>query len=120
MGRRKRRKQIPRKITRKLPTIFQCPYCGKQTLSISLKKSAKEEWVLAEAVCGECGFCARLKIAPIQQAIDAYGKLVDLYEAYVSSADAYAFSRVIRECIDEASLVSKNATKEEVQEESER
>lgn len=115
MGRRKRRKQVPKKVVRKLPTIFSCPQCGKQTLSISLKKRLEGDWVLAEAVCGECGFCARLRITPIQQAVDAYGKLVDLYETYISGTEV----SIHGECIDEDTLLSKHAIGEEVKEESE-
>lgn len=116
MGRRKRRKQITRKVARRLPTIFPCPYCGKQTLSISLKKEIQGDWVRAEAVCGECGFCAKIRVTPIQQAVDAYSKLIDLFESHSEKVEKLLLNK---ECLIEDALTSEYTAQEEVQEEGE-
>jgi len=82
VGRRKKRKQLlAKKLVRRLPTIFACPNCGKVSLSFEIKRVEGEEMRVAEALCGECGFCARVAVAPIHQAVDAYARLVDLFEA---------------------------------------
>ena len=82
MGRRRKRRKIIRKTIRRLPTIFICPYCSKQSLRINIKRIGASDEAIAEAVCGECGFCAKYKVPAIMQPVDAYGKLIDLYDAF--------------------------------------
>ncbi len=82
LGRRRKRRKIIKKPVRKLPTIFICPYCSKQSLRINIKRIENSDEAIAEAVCGECGFCAKFKIPTIMQPVDAYGKLIDLYDAF--------------------------------------
>jgi len=88
MGRRKKRKQIQKKVVRRIPKIFLCPHCSRQTLSINIKRSLGEEYAVAHAICGECGLCAKFLVSPIMQPVDAYGKLVDLYEEYIDKIDS--------------------------------
>lgn len=82
MGRRRKRRKPLKRVVRKIPTIFICPHCSRQSLKITIKRSMGSEEAIAEAVCGECGLCAKFKIPSIMQPVDAYGKLVDLYDSY--------------------------------------
>lgn len=83
MGRRKRRKEQRQRPIRRLPSIFLCPRCSRQALSISIKKKLGSDEAVAHALCGECGLCATFKVPAIFQQVDAYGKLVDLYDELV-------------------------------------
>ena len=108
MGRRKRRKQIKPTQVRKIPSIFLCPRCSRQSLSINIKKKMGEEYALAHAICGECGFCASFRVPSIFQPVDAYGKLVDLYDSNMD---------IIEEIVEQGGCF-KEAGLEEVAEES--
>ncbi|MGC9187303.1 MAG: hypothetical protein ACP5GN_06435 [Fervidicoccaceae archaeon] len=82
MGRRKKKRVQPKRIVRKIPKVFMCPHCSKQSLRVSVKSKPSDEHAVAEAVCGECGFCARFKVPKLYQPVDAYGKLIDLYDSF--------------------------------------
>ncbi len=82
MGRRKRRKEQVKRPVRRIPTIFICPHCSRQSLRITIKHKMGEDYAVAEATCGECGLCARFTVPSIMQPVDAYGKLIDIYDSY--------------------------------------
>lgn len=82
MARRKRKKIQVKKPIRKIPKIFVCPHCSKQSLRVVVRAKIGEERAVAEAVCGECGFCARFYVPNIFQPVDAYGKVIDIYDAF--------------------------------------
>ncbi len=82
MGRRKKRRKLIRKRVKRIPIIFVCPHCSRQSVKITVKKMPGQDIAIAEAVCGECGLCARYTVPSLAQPVDAYGKLVDLYESY--------------------------------------
>ena len=79
MGRRKKRKRIIPRLKRTIPKVFQCPYCGKQSLTISIEKVEEKE-AIAKAMCGSCGFYTELAIHPFFQPVDVYGRILDLME----------------------------------------
>ncbi len=83
MGRRKRKKEIKRRPVRRIPSIFLCPRCSRQALSISLKRKMGEDYAIAHAICGECGLCVVFKVPSLFQPVDAYGKLVDIHDRYM-------------------------------------
>ena len=90
MGRRKRRKEQRPRPVRRIPSIFLCPRCSHQSLSISLKKKPADEHAVATAVCGECGLCVVFKVPGIYQPVDAYGRLVDIYDELVDLIEELA------------------------------
>ena len=75
MGRRRKKTRKIVRTRRTIPSIFQCPHCGSQTLTISVNRVKGK----AVARCGHCGFYAEVDVPPIYQAVDVYGLIVDLY-----------------------------------------
>ncbi|MBE9391636.1 transcription elongation factor [Fervidicoccus fontis] len=82
MGRRKRKRQQLKKPVRKIPKIFVCPHCSKESLRIVIRPKQGEDKAIAEASCGECGFCARFYVPNIFEPVNAYGKVIDLYDSF--------------------------------------
>ncbi|BCU67285.1 transcription elongation factor [Sulfolobales archaeon HS-7] len=73
MGGRKKRKQ---KVVRPKPTVpktFQCPRCGRLSISIKIKKG------IAEIRCGSCKLKTAFAVPPVYKEVDAYGKFIDGY-----------------------------------------
>ncbi|MHC1591861.1 MAG: transcription elongation factor [Candidatus Helarchaeales archaeon] len=81
MGRRRRQKvQVrPRK---KLPKIFDCPKCGKNSITIEINKpSTLEGRGVAIITCGhpDCKLQDSVEITFISDPVDAYGDFIDRY-----------------------------------------
>lgn len=74
MGRRKRRKVV-KKVIRKIPKIFICPHCGKQSVFVNLSK-IKE---IALVKCTECNLSAEVTLRLGKEPVDAYNEFIDLY-----------------------------------------
>jgi transcription elongation factor Elf1 len=75
MGRRRRR--VVRFPKKKLPTVFDCPKCGKATVHVELDKVKKT----ARVKCGnaDCQLGDEVPITPASSPIDAYCHFVDNY-----------------------------------------
>ena len=76
---RRRKKRVRRvvRVKRVIPSIFQCPHCGVQALTIEINRGKG----VAIARCGHCGFMAELNVPPIYQPVDVYGMIIDLYNS---------------------------------------
>ncbi|MCW3997759.1 MAG: hypothetical protein NWF10_04245 [Candidatus Bathyarchaeota archaeon] len=71
MGRkRKRIVHIPKK---RLPKLFSCPKCGKETVGVKISRETKR----AMAGCSSCGLNADFPIKPAQTEVDIYCMLTD-------------------------------------------
>ena len=97
MGRRKKRKKVVPKIIKKLPKIFLCPNCSKQSLSISMTPIEGSDYSEATARCGECGLCVKVIVPKLYLPVDAYGKVIDVFESFEGDIEE-AISR--NECIE--------------------
>ena len=56
-------------------------------MKITIKKTPGKTQAVAETICGECGLCARFTVPAIMQPVDAYGKLIDIYDSYEGDID---------------------------------
>ncbi|RLE55515.1 MAG: transcription elongation factor [Candidatus Methanomethylicota archaeon] len=72
---RKYKKKLPLRPPKRIPTVFQCPRCGRKAVRVELEKDSGK----ARVSCGSCKIYAEIEIPPICGAVDAYGKFVDLY-----------------------------------------
>ena len=71
MGRRRRKvTRIPRK---RLPHLFSCPKCGKETVRVELNSGQGR----ATVGCGSCGIKDEFQVQPVQGEIDIYCKFSD-------------------------------------------
>ncbi|MFX0170171.1 MAG: transcription elongation factor 1 family protein [Candidatus Hodarchaeota archaeon] len=73
MGRR-RRKTAPRRPTRTIPSIFNCPKCGRAAVRVELNRNIGQ----AEIHCSNCDVQATLSISPLTEPVDVYGEFVDI------------------------------------------
>ena len=62
--------RIPRK---RLPKIFSCPKCGKETVRVALFRDESR----AEAGCSSCGYEEKFQVKPAQSEVDVYCMLTD-------------------------------------------
>jgi transcription elongation factor Elf1 len=73
MGRRRRKVvHIPKK---RLPKLFSCPKCGKETVRVEIYRDQKR----AIVACGACGVKEEFLIKPVQGEIDAYCMFTDKF-----------------------------------------
>ena len=73
MGRRRRKVvHIPKK---RLPKLFSCPKCGKETMRVEILRDQKR----AIVACGSCGVKEEFPIKPVQGEIDMYCTFADKF-----------------------------------------
>jgi len=68
-----RRRKVIRVQKRKLPKIYLCPKCGRETIKINFLKVKK----LATVQCGYCGISDKFDLNPSLQEIDVYCQFTD-------------------------------------------
>jgi transcription elongation factor Elf1 len=73
VGGRKKRKTKIIKVKPKIPNMFDCPRCGRNTLSIEIEDGK------AIINCGSCGLCSIIDVPTIFDKANIYGKFIDLY-----------------------------------------
>ncbi|MCK4439789.1 hypothetical protein KAU85_02280 [Candidatus Bathyarchaeota archaeon] len=71
MGRRRRKvTHIPKK---RLPKVFSCPRCGKETVRVEIFRDESQ----AVVSCGSCGIKEEFQVKPAQDAVDIYCMFTD-------------------------------------------
>ncbi len=72
MGRRRRK--IIKKTPKPPPSVFICPLCGKQSVSVVHEPEAE----VATVSCANCGASAEVKWYPAYSNVDAYSEWYDI------------------------------------------
>jgi transcription elongation factor Elf1 len=73
MGRR--RKKVVRIPKKRLPRLFSCPRCGKNTIRVEIYRDQNR----AAVGCGGCGIKDEFQIKPAQSEIDVYCMFADKF-----------------------------------------
>lgn len=73
MGRK--RQKVVKIIKRRLPSQYLCPNCGKNTISVILKRDVN----LGRVICATCNLKSQFNIPDEIEAVDAYCLFVDKY-----------------------------------------
>ncbi|HID90445.1 TPA: hypothetical protein EYP44_00610 [Candidatus Bathyarchaeota archaeon] len=76
VGRRKRR-GVAKPLRKRLPKVFLCPVCGKQSVLVKITQGRQGR--TASVNCGNCGVSDMIELLPIQRAVDAYCTFVDKF-----------------------------------------
>ena len=82
MGRRKRQKVQPRRLQKRIPKIFNCPACGKESISVELlKPSTLKGFGSASIHCSnpQCELEYSVTINFLAEQVDAYNDFIDIY-----------------------------------------
>ncbi len=82
MGRRKRQKVQPRRPQKRIPRIFNCPSCGKESISIDLIKPSTlkgEGNAIIKCANPNCNLDYQVKINFLSEPVDAYADFIDKY-----------------------------------------
>lgn len=80
MGRRrKKRRLIARRPKKTIPSVFQCPNCGKIAITVELNKPTTGGVKHAVVKCGNCGLYTEMNVPEIFQNVDVYGIFLDRF-----------------------------------------
>ena len=83
MGRRRRKTvRIPKK---RLPKLFSCPNCGKQTVRVQILREENQ----AVVVCSTCDLKENFEISSAQAEIDIYCAFTDNFYKKFKEASLY-------------------------------
>ncbi|MCS7097171.1 MAG: hypothetical protein NZ926_01675 [Candidatus Methanomethylicia archaeon] len=72
---KKYKKKLPIRPPKKIPTVFQCPNCGKRSIKIDINENEGK----ARIGCGNCKVNMEINIPSIFTSVDAYGRFLDVY-----------------------------------------
>ena len=92
MGRR-RRKTTPKRPVRTIPSIFNCPRCGRNAVRVELNRNIGQGTVH----CGNCDVQVTIAITPLTEPVDAYGEFVDICATQPVTPSKTSNSRVSQE-----------------------
>lgn len=80
MGGKRRRRKIIKRMIKRIPSIFICPYCGNRSITIEVNEEIGEAFIR----CGKCGVNDKIKYMPPSEEVDIYNKFMDKYYKKVS------------------------------------
>ena len=73
MGRRRRK--VVQVVRRKLPELYLCPKCGKNTVKVTINKKKGRVAV----ICSDCGLSSSYSLDTNMAEVDAYCLFVDAF-----------------------------------------
>jgi len=81
MGRRRKQK-VQKRQQKVIPKIFDCPECGKSTITVEIKKMEKVAFIK----CGNCKLEGKVNANYLSEPVDIYGDFIDkYYKSYAKS-----------------------------------